>query len=74
VVKHCSIRFLISIVNQYNMVFKQLDVKTIFLQGTLEEMVYMYQLEGFVKVQGNVSLEEIFLWFETKSKVAILKI
>ena len=73
-VKHCSIRFLISIVNQYNMVFKQLDVKTIFLQGTLEEMVYMYQLEGFVKVQGNVSLEEIFLWFETKSKVAILKI
>lgn len=41
VVKHCFIRILMSIVNWYNLVLEQLDSKTTFLHGILEETVYM---------------------------------
>jgi len=38
VVKHCSIRILMAIVNQFNLKLKQMDVKTSFLHGDLEEI------------------------------------
>ncbi|PNX67522.1 retrotransposon protein putative Ty1-copia sub-class, partial [Trifolium pratense] len=43
-----SIRVLISIVAIYNLVVHQMDVKTAFLNGDLEEEIYMEQPEGFV--------------------------
>ena len=48
VVKHSSIRTLLAIVACYDLELEQLDVKTAFLHGELEEQIYMRQPEGFV--------------------------
>jgi len=37
-------------------VLEQLDVKTSFLHGSLENTIYMEQLEGFVEEEGKVCL------------------
>ena len=47
VVKHSSIRILLVLVAQMNMELVQLNVKTAFLHGDLEEKFYMTQPEGF---------------------------
>ncbi|KAG8503399.1 hypothetical protein CXB51_001318 [Gossypium anomalum] len=47
VVKHSSIRALLGIVAMHNLELEQLDVKTTFLHGELEEDIYMQQPEGF---------------------------
>ena len=52
VVKHKSIRILLALVAKYDWVLHQLDVKTAFLHGDLEETIYMRQPEGF-EVAGN---------------------
>jgi len=49
VVKHTSIRVLLSLVAQHDMELEQLDVKTAFLHGDLEETIYMTQPEGYVE-------------------------
>ncbi|GKA43986.1 retrotransposon protein, putative, ty1-copia subclass [Tanacetum coccineum] len=48
VVKHSSIHTLLSIVAMHDYELEQLDVKTTFLHGELEEDIYMEQPEGFV--------------------------
>ncbi|WVZ69502.1 hypothetical protein U9M48_018276 [Paspalum notatum var. saurae] len=48
VVKHSSIRALFGIVAMHNLELEQLDVKTAFLHGDLEEEIYMDQSEGFI--------------------------
>ncbi|KAG8483857.1 hypothetical protein CXB51_023418 [Gossypium anomalum] len=47
VVKHSLIRALFGIVAMHGLELEQLDVKTVFLHGELEEDIYMQQLEGF---------------------------
>ena len=47
VVRHSSIRVLLSMVVQYGMILEQLDVKQPFVHGNLEEEIYMCQLEGY---------------------------
>uniref|UniRef100_A0A2N9GCP6 Uncharacterized protein n=1 Tax=Fagus sylvatica TaxID=28930 RepID=A0A2N9GCP6_FAGSY len=47
-----SIRVLIALASIYKLVVHQMDVKTAFLNGDLDEEVYMDQLEGFV-LPGN---------------------
>ena len=47
VVKHVSIRFMLSIVAQFDMELHQMDVKTAFLHGFLDEEILMAQPEGF---------------------------
>ena len=47
-VKHSSIRLLLAIVALYDLELQQLDVKTAFLHGELEETIYMHQPEGFI--------------------------
>ena len=47
-----SIRMLIAIASLYNMEIHHMDVKTTFLNGELDEEIYMKQPEGFV-VQGQ---------------------
>ncbi|CAM8937337.1 unnamed protein product [Rhodiola kirilowii] len=50
-VKHRSIRIVLSIVSHCNLELEQLDVKTAFLYGSLDETIYMSQPECFVS--GN---------------------
>lgn len=43
-----SIRVLLALAFIYKLITHQVDVKTAFLNGDLDEEVYMEQLEGFV--------------------------
>lgn len=56
VVKHCSIRILLGLVNQYDLELEQLDVKTTFLHGNLKETIYMNQPKGFEEGENKVCL------------------
>ena len=51
VVKHPSIRILLALVAQFDLELAQLNVKTAFSYGDLEEEIYMSQPNGF-KVAG----------------------
>jgi len=55
VVKLTTIRLVLSIVAAENLHLEQLDVKTAFLHGDLEEDIYMKQPEGF-QVPGKENL------------------
>jgi hypothetical protein len=46
-VKHSSIRNFLSAVAMHNYDLEQLDLKTAFLHGDLEEDIYMDEPEGF---------------------------
>lgn len=48
VVRHTSIKVLLALVVQFDMELEQLDIKTVFLRGNLEEQIYMSQPEGFI--------------------------
>ena len=52
VVKMSSIRVILGLVASLNLELEQLDVKTAFLHGELEEEIYMEQPEGF-KIKGK---------------------
>ncbi|KAG8473612.1 hypothetical protein CXB51_036051 [Gossypium anomalum] len=62
VVKHSSIRALLGIVAMHDLELEQLDVKTVFLHGELEEDIYMQQPEGFI-----VSEKENYVYLLKKS-------
>ena len=49
VVKHTSIRVILSIAAMFDLELEQLDVKTAFLHGTLDEELYMSQPKDFIK-------------------------
>jgi hypothetical protein len=55
VAKLTSIRFILSIFVSFDLEVEQMDVKTTFLHGDLEEEIYMKQPEGFV-VKGKKEL------------------
>ncbi|MDV3193945.1 MAG: reverse transcriptase domain-containing protein, partial [Sweet potato little leaf phytoplasma] len=50
VVRHTSIRILLSIVVQLNLELEQMDATTTFLYGTLDELIFMKQPPGFAEV------------------------
>ena len=50
-----TIKLVLGMVIVENLHLEQLDVKTIFLHGNLEEDIYMIQLEEFI-VQGQENL------------------
>ena len=52
VAKVTSIRFLLSVSTAFDFEVEQMDVKTTFLHGDLEEEIYMKQPEGFM-VKGK---------------------
>jgi hypothetical protein len=49
-----TIRVLLSLAASYALLFHQMDVKTTFLNGELDEEIYMEQPNGFV-VKGQES-------------------
>ena len=55
VAKLTSIIFLLSISDAFDLEVEQMDVKTTFLHGDLEEEIYMKQPEGFI-VKGKNEL------------------
>lgn len=52
VARIATIRVLIAMASIYKLVIHQMDVKTVFLNGELDEEVYMKQLEDFI-VKGQ---------------------
>ncbi|KAG8503937.1 hypothetical protein CXB51_002266 [Gossypium anomalum] len=74
VVKHSSIRALLGIVAMHDLELEQLDVKTVFLHGELEEDIYMQQPEGFTvseKEDYVCLLKKVPLRFETVTKAVV---
>ena len=49
VVKFQSIRVLVALAAQYGLVLHQMDVVTAFLNGDLDETIYMQQPDGYVQ-------------------------
>ena len=54
-VKMASIRVVLGLATSLDLEIEQLDVKTTFLHGDLEEEIYMEQPEGF-NVKGKENL------------------
>ena len=50
-VRHTSIRTVLGLVAHFDMQLEQVDVKTSFLHGDLEDLVYMVQPEGFIQLR-----------------------
>ncbi|RVW29582.1 Retrovirus-related Pol polyprotein from transposon TNT 1-94 [Vitis vinifera] len=51
--KKDSLRVIMTLVAHFDLELQQMDVKTTFLNGNLEEEVYMKQLEGFSSSSGE---------------------
>ena len=65
VVQHLTMRTFFAISARLGWVVHQVDIKTAFLHGDLEETVYMYQPPGFADGKGMVChLKKIFVWLE----------
>ena len=47
---HTSIWILLSLVVEYDIELKQMDVKIAFLHRILEEKIYIKQLDGFIEI------------------------
>ena len=53
--KNDSLRIIMTLVTHYNLEVHQMDVKTAFLNGSLEEEVYIDQSKGF-SIEGKEHL------------------
>ena len=51
--KKDSLRIILALVAHFDLELQQMDVKTVFLNGELEEEVYMKQHEGFPSSDGE---------------------
>jgi len=49
VVKHTSIQMLLAIVTQFDLELEQIDAKTTFLHGELEEKIYMKHPKCYIQ-------------------------
>lgn len=56
VVRHSTLRILFSISNQLDLLIDHIDVTTAFLNGELDEVIYMEQPAGFKSNDNNVCL------------------
>ncbi len=65
-----SIRILLTIAAYYDYMIWQMDVKTAFLNGYIEENIFMEQPRGFESKDGskNMQAQKIHLWSKTNFK------
>ena len=57
-----TIRLILGMVAAENLHLKQLDVKTAFLHGDLEEDLYMIQPEGSGTRESSLQTEKELVW------------
>ena len=65
------------LVAHYDLELHQMDVKAAFLNGDLEENIYMAQPKGFVvegKERMGCHLKKIHLWIKRSIKTVIFKV
>ena len=63
VVKHKTIRVLLAMVSAFDLELEQLDVKSEFIHGNLEDKIYMSQPEGFLdSKKDHVCLLKKFMY------------
>lgn len=77
VVRHTSIRVLLAMVAHQDLELEQLDVKTAFLHGELEEEIYMSQPEGVSsswKRRLRVQVEEVLVWTKAVSETVVQEV
>ena len=72
-----SFRIIMALVAHYDLELHQMDVKTVFLNGDLEENIYIAQLKCFF-VEGKrmygMPPKEIHLRIKTSIKTVIFKV
>ena len=60
-----SIRILLSIAAHYDYEIWKMDVKTTYLNGSLDESIFMRQLDDFIKIKKKntccASLKDLFM-------------
>ena len=61
---------------QFKWKLVQLDIKTVFLYGELDEVIYMKQPLGFIKgnLEKTVFVEKTIVWPKTTPKTVVQKI
>ncbi|GJY50235.1 zinc finger, CCHC-type containing protein [Tanacetum coccineum] len=65
-----TIRLLLALAAIHDLVIHQMDVKTAFLNGDLDEEIYMKQPKG----KQGMQIEEIIVWSETSTKTMASKV
>lgn len=67
--RYNTIRIMLALAARFNSELEQMDVNTTFLHGYLDRNIYMYQLKGFSKKdgEGKVSLLKRSLYGLKKS-------
>ena len=72
VARYNSIRSLLAVANLCDWEIHQMDVKTAFLQGDLEEEIYMRQPDGYIdETRLCVQTKEKYLWSKTSSYIGV---
>ena len=76
VVKLTTIRFVLSIVVAEDLHLEQLDIKTVFLHGDLEDDIYDIATGLYHVRKGAISLQaqEESLWLETGSETVVSEV
>ena len=73
--KKDSLCIILALVAHFDLELQQMDVKTTFLNGDVEEEVYMKQLEGFsCRESEHLVCKLIHIWFETSLPSMVLQI
>jgi hypothetical protein len=72
-----SFRIIMALVAHYDLELHQMNVKTTFLNGDLEENIYMAQPKGFAvegKRTNGMPPKEIHLWVKTSFKTVVFEV
>ena len=57
------------------MIVHEMDVKTGFLNGDLDEEIYMNQIEGFIAIKKkSLQIDGVLIWAKTSTKAMISEI